>query len=141
MIGKSSLSSGRQIIIWLRITRGLYCLRNDYEQIYSFVNISSRRSYQLTEMSANLRNYTFSEISGPGVECFASFEFDGVFWLHYFWRLYKDIFPNSLGSIFQTKRSCLNKKSYYYNGNTAFMFRGNLKILEHLHFQYFWTFY
>ena len=53
--------------------RGLYCPRNDYEQIYSFVNISSWKSYQLAEMSANSRNRTFSQTSDPGVECFAPF--------------------------------------------------------------------
>ena len=65
------LSSGEQILIWMKIVRGSHCLRNEYEQIYFFVNISGSNSYQLTKMSANLRNCTFSEISHPGVECFA----------------------------------------------------------------------
>ena len=71
MFANISLSSGKQTIIWTKIIRAIYCLRNEYEQIYLFVNISTRNSYQLTEMSASLRNCTFFEISDPGVECFA----------------------------------------------------------------------
>ena len=41
------LSSGEKIIIWIQILRGIYCLRNDYEQIYLFGNLSSSKSYQL----------------------------------------------------------------------------------------------
>ena len=73
IIGKGSLSFEGQTIIWLQIIRGRHCLRNDCEQIYSFVNISTRNSYEFAQMSANSRNCTFSEISDPGVECFAPF--------------------------------------------------------------------
>ena len=44
------------------------CLRNDFKQIMYFPNSSTLRSHELTEMSANLRNYTFSENADPGVE-------------------------------------------------------------------------
>ena len=73
MFAKVSLSSGQQVIIWMKIIRAIYWLKNDYEQIYFFVNSSSSNSYQLTQMSANLRNRRFSEISDPGVESFALF--------------------------------------------------------------------
>ena len=65
--GKGSLSSGQQLIIQLHILRGIYGLRNDSEQIYLFVHISTLNLYQLAEMSANLRNGTFYEIPNPGV--------------------------------------------------------------------------
>ena len=41
IIGKVSLSSEEQIIIRLQILKGNCCLKNDYEQIYLFVDISS----------------------------------------------------------------------------------------------------
>ena len=71
IFAKASLSSGQQMIICMKIIRAIYWLKNEYEQIYLFVDISSRNSYQLTKMSVNLRNGTFSKISHPGVECVA----------------------------------------------------------------------
>ena len=68
---KVSLPHGEQIIIQMQILRGNCCLKNESEQIYLFLDLSSWKSYQLTQMSANLRNCTFSEISDPGAECFA----------------------------------------------------------------------
>ena len=56
---------------------GIYCLRNESEQMYFFENISSQRSYRLTSTLANLRNRRFYEISDPGVECFAPLEAGG----------------------------------------------------------------
>ena len=71
ILPKVSSTSGELIIIWMEIIGGIYCLWNEYEQIYLFVDISSSKSYQLTEMSSNLRNCTFSGISDPGIKCFA----------------------------------------------------------------------
>ena len=68
-----SLPYGNLIIILIKITGAIYSRENEYAQTYFFFNVSSSNSYQLTEMSANLRNRTFSEISDPGAECFAPF--------------------------------------------------------------------
>ena len=40
----------------------IYCIRNDYEQIYLLVDMSSSNSYQLAAMSFNLGNVNFSEM-------------------------------------------------------------------------------
>ena len=63
------LSSGTQTIIWMQILGDINSLKNNYEQIYLFVDMSGWNSYRLAEMSANLRNGRFYEISVPGVEC------------------------------------------------------------------------
>ena len=73
IFAKVSLPSGKQIITSIKIPGGIYCLRNESEQIYFFGDFSSPRSYQLTQMSANLQNCTFPKISDPGAECFAPF--------------------------------------------------------------------
>ena len=61
---------------WSRVcfffsTPAIYWFKNEYEQIYFFFNISSWNSYELTEMSFNLRNCIFSEMFHSRVECFA----------------------------------------------------------------------
>ena len=70
---KIPLCFAELMIIWMNIIRVIYCLQNDYEQIYSFVDISIWKSCRLTQMSADLRNCNFSTISEPEVECFAPF--------------------------------------------------------------------
>ena len=78
IFAKVPLSSGELINIGIKIEEDIYSLQNKYEQIYSFVDTSSSKPYELTEMSADLRNCTFSEISDPGVECFAPFSKDAA---------------------------------------------------------------
>ena len=71
IFAKNPLSLEGLITIRMKIMGAIYYLKNEYEQIYFFVNISSSNSYQLTEMSFNLRNCTFSETFYSRVECFA----------------------------------------------------------------------
>ena len=73
IFAKSCLSSEELIIIWMKII-WMYSPRNESGQIDLFVDIYSRGSYELTKISANFRNCTFSEISEPAVECFAPFK-------------------------------------------------------------------
>ena len=47
----------------MKILRDIYCLRNDYEEIYYLIEISTRGSHQLARMSANWRKKIFSQIS------------------------------------------------------------------------------
>ena len=61
IFAKVSLSSEKQINIWMKTIEDIYRLKNEHEQIHSFVYISNWKSCQLTKMSANLRNSAFSK--------------------------------------------------------------------------------
>ena len=59
MVAGNPLSFGEQTTIRSQIPRGRYRPRNHFEQIYSFMDISSLESHQLTQMPASSRKCNF----------------------------------------------------------------------------------
>ena len=70
---KFSLYPGEQIIIRMEFVRAIYCIENEHERIYFFLSVSSWKSHKLTQITVNLWNAFFSEMSDPRVECVAPF--------------------------------------------------------------------